>query len=150
MVVGDTSSSKSLLISQAWYHWLLRLAAMSVGVRHIFTTSANCGVTIWGVSWVKSENPYFFIIISDFTTLEYRYAMWRYDEPKPEQVNRNTQTSPGLSSRWGQIATGSFPPPWPIWDLLNSLACIDNKDMHDEIERLQRVCGERPLYTSFI
>ncbi|KAF3017569.1 hypothetical protein E8E15_002424 [Penicillium rubens] len=45
--------------------------------------------------------------------------MWRYDEPKPEQVNRNTQTSPGLSSRWGQIAT-------------------DNKDMHDEIERLQR------------
>ncbi|OQE25790.1 hypothetical protein PENFLA_c008G02483 [Penicillium flavigenum] len=45
--------------------------------------------------------------------------MWPYGEPKPEQVNRSTQTSPGLSSRWGQIAT-------------------DIKDMHDEIERLQR------------
>ncbi|OQE93465.1 hypothetical protein PENNAL_c0005G10382 [Penicillium nalgiovense] len=48
--------------------------------------------------------------------------MWPYGEPKPEQVNKSTQTSPGLSSRWGQITTG----------------CIDNKAMHDEIERLQR------------
>ncbi|KAJ6179965.1 hypothetical protein N7519_010426 [Penicillium mononematosum] len=45
--------------------------------------------------------------------------MWPYGEPNPEQVNRSTQTSPGLSSRWGQIAT-------------------DNKALHDEIERLQR------------
>ncbi|CAG8083503.1 unnamed protein product [Penicillium nalgiovense] len=45
--------------------------------------------------------------------------MWPYGEPKPEQVNKSTQTSPGLSSRWGQITT-------------------DNKAMHDEIERLQR------------
>lgn len=75
--------------------------------------------------------------------------MWPYGEPKPEQVNKSTQTSPGLSSRWGQITTGSFFPPQLIWDLLNPLGCIDNKAMHDEIERLQRVCRERPLYTSF-
>ncbi|KAF9240321.1 hypothetical protein DTO006G1_8243 [Penicillium roqueforti] len=47
--------------------------------------------------------------------------MWPpFDEPKPEQANRSTQTSPDLSSKWGQVA----------------IAYLDNKSMRDEVERL--------------
>lgn len=71
------------------------------------------------------------------------------DQSKPEQANKSTQTSPDSSSKWGQVTVGSFLPPWPTWNSLNSLACVDHKAMCDEVEQLHQVCGEGPLYTLF-
>lgn len=75
--------------------------------------------------------------------------MWPVDEPEPEQSNKSIQSSPDLSSKWGQVAIGLFFSPWLKWNPLNSLACMDQKAMYNEVQRLQQVCGERPLYTCF-
>lgn len=84
-------------------------------------------------------------MISYFPSLGYRYAMWPpFDEPKPEQANRSTQTSPDLSSKWGQVAIGSLSPSRLKWYVLNGLAYLDNKSMRDEVERLLEVCGQGP------
>ncbi|KAJ5508773.1 hypothetical protein N7527_010916 [Penicillium freii] len=60
------------------------------------------------------------------------------DQPEPEQANEATETSPNSSSKLGQVAAGSFLPPWPTWNSLNSAASVDPKAMEDEIERLHQ------------
>ncbi|KGO51255.1 hypothetical protein PEX1_002350 [Penicillium expansum] len=48
--------------------------------------------------------------------------MWPCDNPEPEQANKSTQTSPDVSSKWGQV----------------TVACMDHKAICDEVEWLRQ------------
>ncbi|KGO76317.1 hypothetical protein PITC_037430 [Penicillium italicum] len=99
----------------------LRLAATSVGVRHIPTTSAHDVVINMGNVLPRVEIEVVLLTIYDFPSLDYQYAMWTYN-PEPEQANKSTQTFSDLSSKWRQITD----------------ACMDHKAICDEVERLRQ------------
>lgn len=99
------------------------------------------------VSSTSRKSEPILLIISDFPSLNYQYAMWRDDSPEPEQANKSAETSPDRSSKWGQITVGSFLS-CHKWNPLNSIACMDKKATCDEVERLRQV-GEGFPYTCF-